>query len=273
MPVIAARPHPDVGAGRPERFNMATSFGALCADFYIDQKLSLKLDLPTSRETLLHMFDRVRKSEPTMNRFRRYDGELVLESPREDGEHKWMTLRRCSVRTGHANPPSMEDGYRLHRLVLEVVPYHLGISPIDVDYLELMFGFDLECQANHDEVVFDALFRDSPVANLVEIPEDGPGRVLDVQPLFGMSLCESGDLQAFFEVKTRPKSRRGDDSRYRDEPISLFLTLRRYGPVEKVEDLRDMFEELRRRCEQLAAERLVPDLLQPIARQITSSSA
>jgi len=221
---------------------MATSFGALCTDFYIDQKLSLKLDLPTSRETLLHLFDRVRKSEPAMNRLRRYDGELVLESPRDEGEHRWMTLRRCSVRTGHVNPGSMEDGYRLHRMVLEVVPYHLGISPIDVDYLELMFGFDLECQGNHDEVIFEALFHDSAIAGLLDGPGGRPAQVLDVQPLFGMSLSESGDLQAYFEVKTRTKSRRGDDSRYRDEPISLFLTLRRYGPVDKIEDLREIFQ-------------------------------
>ena len=37
---------------------MATSFGALCTDFYINQKVGLKMDLPADRETILHLFDR-----------------------------------------------------------------------------------------------------------------------------------------------------------------------------------------------------------------------
>ena len=59
---------------------MTTSYGALCTDFYINQKLALKMDLPTERETLLHFFDQVRETHPGMTRFRRYDGELSLES-------------------------------------------------------------------------------------------------------------------------------------------------------------------------------------------------
>jgi arylsulfatase A-like enzyme len=45
---------------------MATSFGALCDDFYINQAIAVKMDLPTERDTLLHMFDRVRADQPTM---------------------------------------------------------------------------------------------------------------------------------------------------------------------------------------------------------------
>ena len=108
---------------------MATSFGALCTDFYINQKLSLKMDLPGDRETVLHLFDGVRKAMPGMDRFRRYDGELALESARRDAEYRWLALRRTSVRTGHVNPQTMAEAYRFHRLILEVVPYHLTISP------------------------------------------------------------------------------------------------------------------------------------------------
>ena len=50
---------------------------------------------------------------------------------------------------------------------------------------------------------------------------DEPRRVLDVQPVFGQSLSDSGDVQAYIEVKTRPKSRRGSSRRYAGEPISL----------------------------------------------------
>ena len=249
---------------------MATSFGALCTDFYVNQKLALKMDLPSERETILHLFDQVRKAVPSMERFRRYDEEFALESTRREAEYHWLSLQRTCIRSGHVNPQSMAEAYKLHRLVLDVAPYHLTISPIDIDYLELMFGFDLECKGNHDEVVFEALFASTPLADLLKLPG---AKVLDTQPVFGLSLGEKGDVQAFFEVKTRPKSRRGRSGRYRREPISILLNLRQYGPVRRVEQLHELFEHLAQQAEALSADRLVPDLLMPISRQITSSSA
>lgn len=257
---------------------MATSFGALCTDFYINHKLALKMDLPTERETILHFFDRMRKSMPSMNRFKRYDGELALESARKDARYKWLALRRNSIRTGTVNPESMEDALAYHKLVLELAPYHLTISPLDVDYVELMYGFDLECKQNHDAVVYEALYADTPLGGLLNASakdSDGEptgGGVLDVQPVFGQSLNDAGDLQAYYEVKTRPKSRRGSSKRYSGEPISLFLTIRKYGPVEDLADMAATVETLNNYAEELATAKLIPDLLTPITQHIGSSA-
>ena len=252
-----------------EESSMATSFGALCTDFYINHKTTLRMDLPDERETILHFFEAVRKVVSSMDRFRRYDNELALESSRRNQEYRWLSLQRTSVRAGHVNPESMAKAYEFHRMILRVMPYHLSISPLDVDYTELMFGFDLECDRDHDEIVFDALFADTPMANLFKV---SGSKVLDVQPVLGLSLTERGDLQAYYEVKTRTKSRRGSAARYKHEPISLFLTIRRYGALEQVDDLVDQFANLAEFAETLATERFVPDLVTPIARQITSSS-
>jgi hypothetical protein len=253
---------------------MATSFGALCTDFYINQKLALKMDLPSDRETILHLFDRVKKAVPNMTRFHRYHNELTLESSRREAEYRWVGLRRTSVRTGHVNPQSMTEAYKFHKLVLSEAPYHLTISPLDVDFLELLLGFDLECKGDQDEVVYDALFAHSPLANLLKGDDrDKESRVLDLQPMFGISLGGKSETQAYFEVKTRTRGRRGQPNQYPNEPMSIFLTIRRYGPVQKVEDLESWFESLKAHAETLAAERLVPELLQPILRQITSSNA
>lgn len=249
---------------------MATSFGALCTDFYINQKTALKMDLPSERETTLHFFEAVRKSVPDMDRFRRYERELALESSRRNEEYKWLSLQRTNLRTGHVNPQTMREAYDYHRLILRYMPHYLSISPLDLDYLELLFGFDLECRSDHDEVVFEALFAATPLAELFKVPG---GKILDVQPAMGMSLSDRGNEQVYFEVKTRTKSRRGSGARYRHEPISLFLTLRRYGPVRKVDELVDNFTALADRAEALATEHFVPAVLTPIARQITSSSA
>ncbi len=249
---------------------MGTSFGALCTDFYINTKLAVKMDLPSERETILHLADRIHRGVPGMENFHRYEGEVVLESNRRETEYHWMSLRRNSVRTGHVNPDSMDAAYKFHKFVLEQAPYHLTISPLDVDYLELLFGFDLECKASHDEVVFDALLAATPLGNLMHIPGAKP---LDVQPMFGLSLTKSGDLQAYFEVRTRSRSRRGGTQRSAKEPLSVFLTLRRYGPVHKLEQLLKEFDDLKTHAETLASERVVPDLVMPISRQITSSNA
>lgn len=252
---------------------MATSFGALCTDFYINQKLALKMDLPSERDTLLHYFDQIRKVRPDMTRFRRYDGELSLESSKREAEYTWLTLRQGSIRTGHVNPDSMEDAYRYHQQILEVTPYYLTISPLDVDYLELMFGFDLECKSNHDEVVHEALFGASPLGELLRPTEATPdAKILDAQPVFGLNLSDDGLLQAYFEVKTRRRSRRGSGRRYAEEPISLFVTLRRYGPIDRLEDLHDLSVMLGQHCEALATDRLIPNLLNPIVQHISPSS-
>jgi hypothetical protein len=258
---------------------MATSFGALCTDFYINQKIALKMDLPADRETILHLFDRIKRAVPGMDRFHRYEGELTLESSRRESEYRWIGLRRTSIRTAHVNPSSMEAAYKFHRLVLTEAPYHLTISPLDVDYLELLFGFDLECKSDHDEVIYEALIAGTPLANLLRPMGEagastegtGAGKILDVQPMFGMALDAKGEMQAYFEVKTRTRGRRGQPSRYPDEPISLYVTVRRYGPVHKLEELEAAFVTLAEHAETLATERLVPDLLTPIARQIPSS--
>lgn len=256
---------------------MPTSYGALCTDFYVNSKLSVKMDLPTERETILHLFDRLRKSEPSMDRFRRYDNELLLESSRREPEYRYTSLRRTSLRAGHANPQDMESAYRFHRTLLDVAPHFLSISPLDVDFLEVMFGFDMECEGNHDQVVYEALFADTPLAGLMlppgNVADESDAKILDVQPVFGASLNAEGDLQAFYEIKTRTRSRRGQAGRYQDEPLSIFLTLRKYGPVTRLEDLGDAFDTMKDTAENLATERLVPDLLTPIARQIISSGA
>lgn len=249
---------------------MATSFGALSTDFYVNQKLALKMDLPADRETILHLFDQVRKAMPSMDRFRRYEGELALESSRREAEYRWLALRQTSIRTGHVNPSSMVEAYQLHRLILELAPYHLTISPLDIDFVELLFGFDLECKSNHDSIVHEALFGHTPLSSLFRVPN---ARVLDVQPIYGLSLNEKGDMQAYFEVKTRTRSRRGGANRSRNEPLSIFLTLRRYGPVHQIEELQPIFEELTQHAERLTTDNLVPGLLTPISRQITSSNA
>lgn len=254
---------------------MATSFSALCHDFYINQKLSLKMDLPSSRETLLDLFARVRKSRPAMDRFRRFDHELALESSARDGCYEWLALRQNSVRTGAVNPESLELGGELHRLVLEIAPYYLSINALDIDYLELMYGFDLEAPNHHDEIVFDALFADTPLGKL---NENDQMAAMDVQPIFSFALDPARQYHVTYEVKTRagdPESTEEGmpaDAPRSDEPISIFMSIRRMGPLDTIEQLIDVYQGMSMEAERLANDQVVPQLLTPISKAISSRS-
>jgi len=242
-------------------------FSECCSDFYVNQKLALKMDLPESRETLLDLFDRIRREAPDLDRLRRYDGELALESPDTERRYRWVAMRQTSIRSGEVNPEELESAYRLHRLILEIAPYYLSISPLDVDYLELVFGFDLEAETNRDEVVFDALLADSPLASLVDAQQD---RFLDCQPIVGIALSESCDLQAFFEVRSRGSAAEAASGEFAPEPISVYLTIRRHGPITDLAQFPEIFAGLCGHAERLAEERVIPNLVLPIRHAILS---
>jgi len=249
---------------------MPMSYRALCNDFYINQRISLKMDLPMRRDTVLAMFDRVRREHPWMERFRRYQHELALES-RPNGiggsQQQWVALRKSSVRSGSVNPETAEDAFKLHRLVLELSPYFLDISALDIDHVELLFGFDLIAAGNHDAMVFNALLKNSPLASLA----DEPGAViLECPPVLGIALDESCSLQAHMEVKTRSSTRQVRTGEYRDEPMSIYLTVRKYGPIDDIKDLAKVQELLVEKGEELVSTHVVPQVLTPIRDAIAA---
>ncbi len=243
------------------------SIAALCTDFYVNQKLALKMDLPSARETVLDMFDRIRKELPSMDRFRRYEGELALESPEEESQYNWLALNRTSIRSGWVNPESLDRAYKLHRLILEIAPYYLSISPLDLEYVEIVFGFDLEAATNRNEVVFDALWANSPLQDIVDTDRES---VLDAQPFIGFSLSQDCEVQGFVEVKTRARAREVASGNYEREPISIYLTVRRYGPFQGVKDFAESFGTLAGHAERLTEERVIPCVVMPIREALLS---
>lgn len=239
---------------------MSESYKAVCSDFYVNQKLSLKLDLPRERQTVLDMFDRVRRQYPSLGQFRKYKDELALEADQGSPEHRWVAIRANNIRSGAVNPAAMADAYAFHGHILELAPYFLSISPLDVECLEVLFGFDLSADRNHDEVVYEALVSQSPMARALDLAGT---QMVDCQPTFSMMLREQ-DVEASFEVKTRSASRSGKV----DEPISVYLTLRKHNPVTKIDQLADVLAMLGRQGEEILDSRVVPHLVAPIREAI-----
>lgn len=249
---------------------MSESYRALCTDFYVNQKVAVKMDLPRTRETVLEMFERIRRQFPSMTGFRRYRDELALESPQTEMPHRWLAVRAATVRSGVVNPEELSDAYALHKQVLETSPAYLSITPLDIDHIELLYGFDLAASGNHDAIVLDALIPGSPLAALLDIPGAVP---IDYQPVIGLSLGQDSEIEVQFEVKTRPPAHPQKESSEGGDPISIYLTLRKFGGVSDVKEFERIHKQLVTAGEELLESRLVPGILMPIREAIGSGNS
>ncbi len=133
-------------------------YQAECDDFYVNVSLNTEMELPTSRDTVLHFFEQMKKRFPDLrNFFTREDGDLVLEGDKEQESYRCLEIEPRRLTSGHVNPGSLDEAYGQHELVLELAPHLLSISVLDCEALDVMFGFDFDYEGNHDEVVAEAL--------------------------------------------------------------------------------------------------------------------
>jgi hypothetical protein len=233
-------------------------------------RLGSQLNLPHNRETVLHFFERMQKQFPGMNRLRKTEGgEFSIEEDRHGNAYRWLSLEPKRLACGHVNPPSIEEAMRLHKLSLEMAPCHLGLSPVEIDYLDVLFGFDLSFSGNHDEIIAESMLQDSPLACLNE--EIG-ARPVDFQPTITVALSDDCRLQARIDVVTRTNSYQVRTGDYSDDVISVYLILRRYWGDHPKASLEEMADQLAERAETLAETYILPRILRPISAAIASRS-
>lgn len=251
---------------------MSHNLAAMCDDFYISSRLYLKLDMALERDTVLHFFDRIRKGFPGLRKLRRNDRNVIVleEEPDETGSRRWIRLDPNSLRFGHFSPPDSQAMRQFGELILEQAPYHFSFSDIDFDHLEVIYGFDLEYNGNHDQLVAETFWSDHIASGLLF--GDNAVHVIDAQPYFGIALTPTCDLQAYVEVKSRTTTFEVRNDAFEGEPISIFLTARRYWGLEAQPSLQDTLPELIDIAEELAADRVVPCFVNPLASAISSRS-
>jgi hypothetical protein len=249
---------------------MSNPFSAFCEDFYVNMRLGSQLALPHSRETVLHFFERVQKEFPAMTRFRPEENHtLSLEEERGSNCYRWLTLEQKRLAAGHVNPAEIDDALKLHSLILEMAPFHLGISPLEIDYLDVLFGFDLSFNGNHDEVIAETLFPESPLNCLMEEPG---AKAVDYQPVLTVALSDDCRLQGRIEVVTRTSSYQVRTGEFEDDLISIYLVVRRYWGDRPKQTLQSMVRELAHRAETLCVEQVIPRVLRPLSAAISSRS-
>jgi hypothetical protein len=249
---------------------MYMPFSSICDDFYINMRLATQLNLPHSRETVLHFFERVQKQFPGMTRFRKYEnGDLSIEENRENDSYRWATLESRRLCSGHVNPESLEESLKLHTFLLQQAPYELGLSPVEVDYLDILFGFDLSFRGNHDEIIADSLLRESPLSCLMDESE---AKAVDIQPSITVALSEDCRLQGRIDVVTRTNSYQVRTGDYGNDVISVYLILRRYWGDRPKDAMHELLAGMAERAESLCTDHLVPKVLKPISSAIASRS-
>jgi len=251
---------------------MNQNLGAVCDDFYVNCRLYLRLDMSLEHEAVLHFFDRIRKDYPTLRKLRRRErGVVTLEDEAdEQGSRRWLRLEANSIRFGHYAPTDLEEVRRFGDLILTQAPYHLTLSDLVYDHMEVVYGFALRYRGNHDQLVAETLFGEHAAAAFLF--GDHAAHVIDVQPYYGIALTAECDMQAYVEVKSRTTTYEVRGDSFEGEPISVFLTIRKYwglaGDGSPTDVLRTLFET----ADELAGEKVVPGFVNPLAAAIASRS-
>lgn len=246
---------------------MPDEFNSLCDDFYLDMSVHTELELPSARDTVLAFFERIQKHYPQMGNFyRRRENEYCLESRPEEAHQRWVSLDVDRLASGVVNPDDFEEALEQHKLILELAPYMLSLSPLDIDCLDLMIAMDFECPDNHDGIIAEAVLASSAFDSIMDLPGAKP---IAVSPTVVFSLSEDSHTQA--RVSVESKTTVCDPRKWKELPeqaISLSLTVRQY-PLngEKFDPLKSLKNQLNLVAE-LMQEKMVPHFVRPLINAI-----
>ena len=153
-----------------------------------------------------------------------------------------------------------------HRLILEWAPYALGVSDLDIDCLDVLFGMDFEYQGNHDEILAEALFSESAFATLLDVPGVKP---LSFDPSVMLSLSSDCRLQAKVSLESRTGAYQMRTGKFKEEDqLSLYLSIRQYPDPEQKFSRVDSYNHQRNLCEEWMNTRLIPYFINPIVGAI-----
>jgi hypothetical protein len=244
------------------------SYASLCDDFGVSTYVHSKLDMPTSRETVLHFFETVQKAFPKMTDFeKRGDNDYLLEEERDSGSYRWTSLDLRRLCCGYVNPPSLDDADAHNERILEIAPYHLDLSSMQTDSMDVLYYFDFTYQGNHDEVVAEAFATGTPLEGFTQIPA---ARVLHYQPTLMLALDESCQLQCRLSIETRTNAYQVRTNNFPEAPITVYFTVRQFWGKQPFKTYVDSYHNQRRILDELTNSYVVPHIINPLAKAIAA---
>src|ERR1051325_3535546 len=232
-----------------------TPYGSLCDDFGVHAYVNTKMELPTNRETVLHFFNSLQKTFPTMTDFDCRGGdEYVLEEDREQGSYRWIGMEKKRFASGYMNPPSIEAADAQHERVLETAPYHLDFGSLDCEAFDVMFSFDFLYSGNHDEVVAEALGMNTTLESFLQM---NGTRVIGYEPALILALDDTCRLQCRLNIETRTNAYEIRTNQFPNAPITVFLTVRQYWTRQTGRTFVDGYQKQRKLCSELVESQLI----------------
>lgn len=243
-----------------------TRYASLSDDFYVNMHLNTEMELPQSREAILHYFERIQKNYPTMRNFYTREGrEFVLEEDKERGDYRWTSVETKRLCSGAVNPANLNDAFDQHRLVLDVAPYALTVSPLDCDSLNIMVGFDYTYRGNHSALVAEALGITPAFERMAEVPG---ATMLNHEPAMQLALDDDCRVQCRLSIETRTSAYNVRTGDFPEDQLSVYLTLRRYGSLDKDETFVSVMNRLADSCIELIDHYVVDNVLRPLQKAI-----
>ncbi len=241
-------------------------YASLCDDFYVTMNLATEMELPSNRETVLHFFEQIQKTYPTMRNFYcRERGDFVLEEDKEKGSYRWCTIEPRRISSGHVNPESIEDVLKQHRLVLELSPYSLSVSPLDCEALDLLFVFDFTYQGNHNQLMTEALGVSPALEGIADLPG---ALVINHEPSIIVALNEDCRTQFRVSVETRTTTYQIRTSDFPEEQLSVYVSARQYGSLGPDATFVETLDRLAGICHDMIESHVTEHVLNPLARTI-----
>jgi len=239
-----------------------TGYSTFSDDFYVNMNLNTEMELPQSRETVLHFFEQLQKKYPSMRNFYgRERGEFVLEEDKDRGNYRWSTIESKRICSGYVNPDSVDEAFAQHNLVLDLVPYCLTVTPLDCESLNVMFGFDYTYRGNHNQLLAEAL----GVTPAFEKMADMAGAtIICNEPSIQLALDEDCRIQCRLSIETRTSAYHVRTGEFPDEQLSVYLTTRRYGSLDPGETYISAMERLEEICRDLVDNYVIENVLRPL---------
>jgi hypothetical protein len=225
------------------------------------------MELPAHRETVLQYFERIQRHYPSMRKFYCRDKrDYVLEEDKDQGRYRWAAVETKRLCSGQVNPPSIEAAVDQHRLVLEMAPAYLSVSPLDCEALDVLFGFDFAFRGNHNALLAEALGVGPAFDRVGELPG---GRVINYEPSLTISLDEDCRVQVRVSTETRTNAFQVRTGEFTEEQLSVYVTARQYGSLDPDTSYVEALERLVRLARDVVDSCVVEQILRPLARTIS----
>ncbi len=237
-------------------------------DFHVNLNLNTELEIACDNEAIFHYFEMFGRVYPDMKKFEAQDGAewiRVFEEDRDKPCYRWLTVEKARISSGFTNPPKLDMAYELHQKVLDIAPTALSVSPLNVKAVDLMFGFDMTYEGNHDEIVARAL---APPC-FDRFVEDPASRIVNFEPNITFAVDEACNIQCRLAIETRTSVPQLVSGRFDDNQITVFFTVRQYWSPQN-RDFRGAFERLAEIGEKYVDRNVIPQVIKPLAEAIAS---